>query len=134
MNLNLKNVLNLVRKPKKIPFEVFSKSLQDKLIELGYKKSETGNRTYFSLFYYNKKEHLIPEYYHYFYIESYYENIGFANNNENNPDGCWHGFSRPEDFTKENLDTLFERATTYAIDSKKRRIQIKLDEIGKDFE
>lgn len=131
--MNLKNMFNRVRKPKKISFEVFSKSLQDKLIELGYKKSNTGNRTYFSLFYYNKKEHLIPEYYHYFYIESYYENIGFANNNENNPDGCWHGFCSPEDFTKENLDTLFERATTYAIHSKNCKIQSKIDEIGKDF-
>ena len=132
--MNLKNLLNRVRKPKKMPFEVFSKSLQDKLIELGYNKSSTGNRTYFHLFYYNKKEHIVPAHYEYFYIESYYENIGFANNIENNPCGCWHGYCRPEDFTKENLDTLFERATNYATNSKQCRIQAKIDEIGKDFE
>lgn len=128
-----KNILNLVRKPKKIPFEVFSKSLQDKLIELGYKKYGTGNRTYFSLFYYNKKENIVPEYYNFFYIESYYENIGFATDFEYNPCGCWHGFSSPEDFTKENLDELIERAKDYATNSKKCRIQAKFDEIGKDF-
>jgi len=131
--MNLKNLLNRVRKPKKMPFEAFSKSLQDKLIELGYNKSSTGNRTYFRLFYYNKKEHIVPEYYDYFYIESYYENIGFANNIENNPCGCWHGFSMPEDFTKEHLDELVERATNYVTTSKQCRIQAKIDEIGKDF-
>ena len=133
--MNLKNMFNRLRKPKKISFEVFSKSLQDKLIELGYKKYGADNyTTHFRLFYYNKKEHIVPEYYDYFYIEHYYENIGFANNIENNPCGCWHGFSKPEDFTKEHLDTLIERATNYAITSKQCRIQAKIDEIGKDFE
>lgn len=134
MNLNLMNILKRERKPKKIPYNVFSKSLQDKLIELGYKKKNKLSRFYFSLFYANKKEHIVPEYYDYFYIEPYYENIGFANNIENNPCGCWHGFCSPANFTKENLDTLFELATNYAIHSKKCRIQAKLDEIGKDFE
>lgn len=138
MNLNLKNMFNLVRKPKKIPFDVipfdvFSKSLQDKLIELGYKKFGTDNTMQFRLFYYNKKEQIVPGYYEYFYIEAYYENIGFANNIENNPCGCWHGFSSPEEFTKENLDKLFEKATNYATNSKKCQIRAKIDEIGKDF-
>lgn len=39
MNLNL-NMLNLERNQNIIPFDVFSKSLQDKLIELGYKKKK----------------------------------------------------------------------------------------------
>ena len=134
MNLNLMNILKRVRKPKKMPFEEFSKSLQDKLIELGYKKVGRLSRYYFRLFYYNKKEHITPEYYDYFYIEPDYENIGFANNIENNPCGCWHGFCRPEDFTKETLDILFELAKNYSIHSKECRIQAKLDEIGKDFE
>lgn len=129
-----KNILNRIRKSKKISFGVFSKSLEDKLIELGYKKKNKLSRSYFSLFYANKKAHIVPEYYDYFYIEPYYENIGFANNIENNPCGCWHGFSMPEDFTKENLDILFDRATNYAKFSKKCSIQAKLDEIGKDFE
>lgn len=127
-------MLKWLRKPKKISFEVFSKSLQDKLIELGYKKIGTGSTIHFRLFYFNKKKHIVPKDYEYFYIESYFENIGFANNIENNPCGCWHGYCRPEDFTKEHLDTLFEKAINYATYSKKCIIQAKIDEIEKDFE
>ena len=122
------------RKPKKISYGVFAKLLEDKLIELGYKKKNKLSRSYFSLFYANKKAHIVPEYYDYFYIEPYYENIGFANDNDNNPCSYWHGFTIPDEFTKENLDILFEKATNYAIHSKKCMVQAKLDEIGKDFE
>ena len=132
--MNLKNLFKRLRKPKKISFDIFSKSLQDKLIELGYKKYGTDNHTtHFRLFYYNKKEHIVPEYYEYFYIEHYYKNIGFTNNIENNPCGCWHVFSRTEHYTKEHLDTLIERAINYATYSKKCIIQAKIDEIRKDF-
>lgn len=134
MNLNLMNMLKRERKPKKISFGVFSKSLEDKLIELGYKKTKRLARSYFSLFYANKKANVVPEYYDYFYIEAYYENIGFANDIDNNPCGCWHGYCSPEDFTKENLDILFELATNYALNSKKCVVQAKLNDIGKDFE
>lgn len=134
MNLNLMNMCNRVRKPKRIPYDVFSKSLQDKLIELGYKKKNKLSRFYYSLFYANKKAHIVPEYYDYFYIEPYYENIGFANDIESNPCGCWHGYCSPEDFTKENLDILIEKATNYALNSKKCVVQSKLNDIEKDFE
>ena len=135
MNLNL-NMMNRVRNPNRIPFDVFSKSLQDKLIELGYKKKEssysTGSTTFY-LFYYNKKKHTIPDYYEYFCINSYFGYIHFINNSKNNPFECCNRFSSPLDFTKENLDKLFEKATNYAANSKKCKIQAKLDEIEKDF-
>lgn len=135
MNLNL-NMLNLERNQNIIPFDVFSKSLQDKLIELGYKKegsSSSTSSTTFYLFYYNKKKHTVPDYYEYFCINSYFGYVLFINSIENNPFECCNKFSSPLDFTKENLDKLFEKATNYAANSKKCKIQAKLDEIEKDF-
>ena len=135
MNLKL-NMLNRERNQNIIPFDVFSKSLQDKLIELGYKKegsSSSTSSTTFYLFYYNKKNHTVPAYYEYFSINSYYGYVHFINSIENNPFECCNRFSSPLDFTKENLDKLFEKATNYAANSKKCRIQAKLDEIEKDF-
>lgn len=135
MNLNL-NMMNRVRNQNIIPFDVFSKSLQDKLIELGYKKKEssysTGSTTFY-LFYYNKKKHTIPDYYEYFCINSYFGYIHFINSIENNPFEYCNRFCSSSDFTKENLDKLFEKATNYAANSKKCMIQAKLDEIEKDF-
>lgn len=136
MNLNL-NMMNRVRNPNRIPFDVFSKSLQDKLIELGYKKEESSSSTSsttFYLFYYNKKKHTVPGYYEYFSINSYFGYVHFINSIENNPFECCNRFSSPLDFTKENLDKLFEKATNYAANSKKCKIQAKLDEIEKDFD
>ena len=134
MNLNL-NMMNRVRNPNRIPFDVFSKSLQDKLIELGYKKEESSSSTSttFYLFYYNKKKHSVPGYYEYFSINSYFGYVYFINSIENNPFENCNTFCSPLDFTKENLDKLFEKATYYAANSKKCRIQAKLDEIEKDF-
>lgn len=135
MNLKL-NMLNRERNQNIIPFDVFSKSLQDKLIELGYKKegsSSSTSSTTFYLFYYNKKNHSVPAYYEYFSINSYYGYVHFINSIENNPFECCNRFSSPLDFTKENLDKLFEKATNYAANSKKCMIQAKLDEIEKDF-
>lgn len=135
MNLNL-NMMNRVRNQNIIHFDVFSKSLQDKLIELGYKKEESPSSTSsttFYLFYYNKKKHTVPGYYEYFSINSYFGYIHFINSIENNPFECCNRFSSPLDFTKENLDKLFEKATNYAANSKKCMIQAKLDEIEKDF-
>lgn len=135
MNLNL-NMLNRERNQNIIPFDVFSKSLQDKLIELGYKKKEssysTGSTTFY-LFYYNKKKHTVPaSYYEYFYINSYFGYVHFINNENYRFENC-NRFCSPSDFTKENLDKLFEKATNYAANSKKCMIQAKLDEIEKDF-
>ena len=135
MNLNL-NMMNRERNQNIIPFDVFSKSLQDKLIELDYKKEESSSSTSsttFYLFYYNKKKHSVPGYYEYFSINSYFGYVHFINSIENNPFECCNRFSSPLDFTKENLDKLFEKATNYAANSKKCKIQAKLDEIEKDF-
>lgn len=135
MNLNL-NMMNRERNQNIIPFDVFSKSLQDKLIELDYKKEESSSSTSsttFYLFYYNKKKHSVPAYYEYFSINSYFGYVHFINSIENNPFECCNRFSSPLDFTKENLDKLFEKATNYAANSKKCKIQAKLDEIEKDF-
>ena len=133
MNLNM---MNQVRNPNRIPFDKFSKSLQDKLIELGYKKEESlssTSSTTFYLFYYNKKKHTVPAaYYEYFCINSYFGYVHFINS-ENNPFENCNTFCSPSDFTKENLDKLFEKATNYAANSKKCMIQAKLDEIEKDF-
>ncbi len=132
MNLNL-NMMNRVRNPNRIPFDVFSKSLQDKLIELGYKKEESSSSTSttFYLFYYNKKKHSVHGYYEYFCINSYFGYVHFINSD--NPFENCNTFCSPSDFTKENLDKLFEKATNYAANSKKCMIQAKLDEIEKDF-
>lgn len=116
---------------KVIPFDDFYKQLDDKLIEYGYKKIIHIGCTDYYLFYYNSK---VPaDDYTFFQVDTINETVNFANSKDNNPNGCWHSFSK-EYFTKQNLQTLFDRVKEYAKFSKECRIQAKIDEIGKDFE
>lgn len=116
---------------KVIPFDELVKQLDDKLVEYGYKKINHIGSTDYDLFYYNSK---VPaNYYTFFQIDTISETVNFANSKDNNPNGCWHSFSK-EYFTKQNIQALFDRVEEYAKFSKKCRIQAKLDEIGKDFE
>lgn len=133
MNLNL-NMMNRVRNPNRMPFDVFSKSLQDKLIELGYKKKKVHILLVvplFTCFITTKRNTLYLTIMNIFVLILGY--IHFINSIENNPFEYCNRFCSPSDFTKENLDKLFEKATNYAANSKKCMIQAKLDEIEKDF-
>lgn len=116
---------------KVIPFDDFYKQLDDRLLEFGYKKIIHIGCTDYYLFYYNSK---VPaDDYTFFQVDTINETVNFANSKDNNPNGCWHSFSK-EYFTKQNLQTLFDRVEEYAKFSKECKIQAKLNEIGKDFE
>ena len=116
---------------KVIPFGEFTKQLEEKLSEYGYKKIIHIGSTDYDLFYYNGK---VPaDDYTFFQIDTINETVNFANSKDNNPTGCWHSFSK-EYFTKQHLQALFERVEEYAKFSKQCRIQVKLDELNKDFE
>lgn len=116
---------------KVISFGEFTKLLEEKLNESGYKKVSHIGSTDYNLFYYNGK---VPEgYFTFFQIDTINETVSFANSKDFNPTGCWHSFSK-EYFTKQHLLALFDRVEEYAKFSKQCRIQAKIDEIGKDFE
>ena len=116
---------------KVIPFGEFTKQLEEKLNEYGYKRVSHIGSTDYNLFYYNSK---VPaDDYTFFQIDIINETVNFANSKDNNPTSCWHSFSK-EYFTKQHLQALFDRVEEYAKFSKQCRIQAKIDEIGKDFE
>lgn len=114
---------------KVIPFDEFTKQLDSKLVEYGYKRDYGMCVAEYRLFYFGNK----ATYCVFFQIDRVSEQINFVNNKNNNPRGGWSSFDK-EKFTKTNLNFLFELAKIYAIYSKECRIQAKLDEIGKDFE
>lgn len=115
---------------KVIPFGEFTKQLEEKLNEYGYKKVSHIGSTDYNLFYYNSK--VSEGYFTFFQIDTINETVSFANSKDFNPTGCWHSFSK-EYFTKQHLQALFDRVEEYAKFSKQCRIQAKIDEIGKDF-
>ena len=116
---------------KVIPFSEFTKPLEEKLKEFGYKRVPHIGSTDYDLFYYSSK---VPaDDYTFFNIDIINETVNFANSKDNNPNGCWHSFSK-EYFTKQHLQALFDRIEEYAKFSKQCRIQAKLDELNKDFE
>lgn len=116
---------------KVIPFGEFTKQLEEKLNEYGYKRVSHIGSTDYNLFYYNSK---VPaDDYTFFQINIINETVGFVNSKDYNPTGCWHSFSK-EYFTKQHIQALFERVEEYAKFSKQCRIQVKLDELNKDFE
>ena len=111
---------------KLIPFDEFTKQLNAKLVEYGYKRDYNIIIKY-KIFYYGTIA------YDFFIIDPVNEVVHFVNNENDNPVGGWTSFGK-ENFTKTNLNFLFEKASLYAKLSKKCMIQAKLDEIGKDFE
>lgn len=113
---------------KVIPFEEFTKQLDSKLAEYGYKKDYGMCVAQYSLFYFgNKASDCV-----FFQIDRVSEQVNFVNNEKNNPSGCWTSFDK-EKFTKTNLNFLFEKASTFAKLSKKCVVMEKLAEINKDF-
>ena len=97
---------------KVIPFGEFTKQLEEKLNEYGYKKIIHIGSTDYDLFYYNSN---VPaDDYTFFQIDTINKTVNFANSKDNNPTGCWHSFSI-EYFTKQNLQALFDRVEEYAI-------------------
>lgn len=111
---------------KLIPFDEFTKQLNAKLVEYGYKRDYNINIKY-KIFYFGTKA------YNFFIIDPVNEFVHFVNNENNNPISGWTSFGK-EKFTKTNLNLLFEKASLYAKLSKKCKIQAKLAEIEKDFE
>lgn len=115
---------------KVISFGEFTKLLEEKLNESGYKKVSHIGSTDYNLFYYNSK--VTEGYFTFFQIDTINETVSFANSKDFNPTGCWHSFSK-EKFTKTNLNFLFEKASIFAKLSKKCVVMEKLAEINKDF-
>ena len=111
---------------KLIPFDEFTKQLNAKLVEYGYKRDYNIIIKY-KIFYYGTIA------YDFFIIDPVNEVVHFVNNENDNPVGGWTSFGK-ENFTKTNLNFLFEKASLYAKLSKKCMIQAKLEEIEKDFE
>lgn len=111
---------------KLIPFDEFTKQLNAKLVEYGYKRDYDIIIKY-KIFYFGTKA------YDFFIIDTVNELVLFVNNENDNPIGGWTSFGK-ENFTKTNLNFLFEKASLYAKLSKKYKIQAKLEEIEKDFE
>lgn len=110
-----------------IPFDEFTKQLNAKLVEYGYKRDYDIIIKY-KIFYFG----IIAYAYDFFIIDPVNEVVHFVNNENDNPIGGWTSFGK-EKFTKTNLNFLFEKASLYAKLSKKYKIQAKLEEIEKDF-
>ena len=122
MNL-LNKFIKYIFGEKLIPFDEFTKQLDDKLIEYGYKKgSGICGVSEYTLFYFSFNCV-------FFQIDHVCEQVIFVNNNP------FDGFTifDKEKFTKTNLNLLFEKAKIFSKLEKKCMIQAKLDEIEKDF-
>ena len=122
MNL-LNKFIEYIFGEKLIPFYEFSKQLDDKLIEYGYKRGcGIMGVSEYTLFYFGFN--CI-----FFQIDSVCEQVIFANNTP------FEGFTifAKEKFTKTNLNLLFEKAKIFVKLEKKCRIQGKINEIEKDF-
>lgn len=113
---------------KVIPFGEFTKQLDEKLIEYGYKRNYCFAIAEYRLFYFSAKGYDCI----FFQIDRVSEQVNFVNNENNNPSGGWSSFDK-EKFTKTNLNFLFEKASIFAKLSKKCVVKAKLAEINKDF-
>lgn len=129
MNL-LNKFIEYIFGEKLIPFDEFSKQLDDKLIEYGYKRGcGICGVSEYTLFYFSFNCV-------FFQIDHVCEQVIFVNTNP------FDGFTNPfdgftifdkEKFTKTNLNLLFEKAKIFSKLEKKCRIQSKINEIEKDF-
>ena len=119
-----------MKKNKYMSFEKFVEELEKRLVSLNFSIRYSGRRTSYSTLYYDKKIKKCEDY-DFFIIEKYYTNISFTNNEENNPEGCWHSWGR--DWSQEKLDLLFKKAETISQNAKKFYILNKLDELKEDF-
>ena len=113
---------------KLIPYDEFIKQLDSKLVEYGFKRDNGMCVAEYRLFYFGTKAYDCV----FFQIDLVSEQVNFVNNENNNPSGGWTSFSK-ENFTKTNLNFLFEKATTFVKLSKKCVVKAKLAEINKDF-
>ena len=122
MNL-LNKFIKYIFGEKLIPFDEFTKQLDDKLIEYGYRRGcGISGVSMYTLFYFGFN--CI-----FFQIDHVCEQVIFVNNNP------FEGFNifDKEKFTKTNLNLLFEKAKIFSKLEKKYRIQSKINEIEKDF-
>lgn len=127
MNL-LNKFIEYIFGEKVIPFDEFTKQLNDKLIAYGYKRDYDNCIVRYKIFYFGMTAHD----YDFFIIDCVNELVHFVNNENNNPVGGFTSFGK-EKFTKTNLNLLFEKASLYTKLSKKCIVMTKLSDINKDF-